>query len=178
MVTLPTAIGKGTISKIKLKDTMKNTFLFRGLPNYWMVKSPDSSGDGNTIITSNLSCILRLPDTGPKVSTSVISRRRIVYSVKRFSSMKAMCPPSEQKGYGSFTLTAKLSFYCFVDCSKFVKKKILFQLACRYVDSPILIQRPGVGPVKFDFQFIVLLHCVKPLRISMHSKFVSRFANK
>ena len=39
----------------------------RGLPNYWMVKSPGTSGGEDTVITSNLSCILRMPDTGPKV---------------------------------------------------------------------------------------------------------------
>ena len=64
---------------------MKKISLFRGLPNYWMVKSPDSSGDGDAIITSNLSCILRLPDTGPKVRTSSIFQQQNKSTVLRLN---------------------------------------------------------------------------------------------
>ena len=55
---------------------------------------------------------------------------------------------------------------------------LFLQMACRYVDAPVLLQRPDVGPIKFDFRFYVLLHSAKPLKVSMHTKFVTRFANK
>lgn len=52
------------------------------------------------------------------------------------------------------------------------------KLACKYIENPVLYQREGVGSVKFDMRFIVMLNSVKPLKVVMYNNFWLRFANK
>ncbi len=51
-------------------------------------------------------------------------------------------------------------------------------MACKYIEDPVLIEKEGVGMVKFDAQFVVLLHSVNPLLVSIHKKFVIKMADK
>lgn len=89
----------------------------RGLDNVWICKPWNLARSLDTHVTDNLSYILRLPSTGPKV-------------------------------------------------------------ACKYVSEPVLYPREGVGLVKFDFRYVVLLQSVQPLRLYAYRHFWLRFANK
>ena len=42
----------------------------------------------------------------------------------------------------------------------------------------MLFNIDDIGPVKFDMRFVVLLHAVDPLKISIYRKFLLRFSNK
>lgn len=52
------------------------------------------------------------------------------------------------------------------------------KVACKYVSEPVLYPREGVGLVKFDFRYVVLLQSVQPLRLYAYRHFWLRFANK
>ncbi|XP_053597060.1 tubulin--tyrosine ligase-like protein 12 [Microplitis demolitor] len=52
------------------------------------------------------------------------------------------------------------------------------KIAQKYISSPVLYPRPGVGNVKFDVRYVVLLKSVKPLVVYAYSNFFLRFANK
>ncbi|KAM7298335.1 lipase member M-like [Ixodes scapularis] len=52
------------------------------------------------------------------------------------------------------------------------------KVACKYVTDPVLFPRGGVGLVKFDFRYVVLLLSVQPLRLFAYRNFWLRFANK
>ncbi|KAK7485192.1 hypothetical protein BaRGS_00023602 [Batillaria attramentaria] len=51
------------------------------------------------------------------------------------------------------------------------------KVACKYVEDPVLFNREGVGRVKFDIRYIVLLRSVRPLRLYAYKVFWLRFAN-
>ena len=53
----------------------------------------------------------------------------------------------------------------------------LSYLSVRYIEDPVLFDRPGLGKVKFDIRYILLLQSVKPLKVFAYSKFWLRFAN-
>ena len=53
----------------------------------------------------------------------------------------------------------------------------LFQVACKYLHDPLLFDRPGVGKVKFDVRYCVLLSSVDPLVAHTYNVFWLRFAN-
>ncbi|XP_072045584.1 tubulin--tyrosine ligase-like protein 12 [Amphiura filiformis] len=52
------------------------------------------------------------------------------------------------------------------------------KVACEYITDPVLYHRSGIGPVKFDLRFIVLLSSVEPLKLFAYKIFWIRFANK
>ncbi|KAL1427950.1 hypothetical protein MTO96_017069 [Rhipicephalus appendiculatus] len=52
------------------------------------------------------------------------------------------------------------------------------KVACKYVSDPVLFPREGVGLVKFDFRYVVVLLGVRPLRLYAYRHFWLRFANK
>ncbi|XP_014781952.1 tubulin--tyrosine ligase-like protein 12 isoform X1 [Octopus bimaculoides] len=52
------------------------------------------------------------------------------------------------------------------------------KVACKYVEDPLLIHFEGVGSVKFDIRYIVLLRSVKPLKLYAYQCFFLRFCNK
>ncbi|XP_033630779.1 tubulin--tyrosine ligase-like protein 12 [Asterias rubens] len=52
------------------------------------------------------------------------------------------------------------------------------KVACEYLTDPVLYLRDGIGPVKFDLRFIVMLSSVKPLKLYVYKIFWTRFANK
>lgn len=48
----------------------------------------------------------------------------------------------------------------------------------RYITNPVLFYREGIGKVKMDVRYIVLLVSVKPLVLYTYNVFWLRFANK
>ncbi|XP_014671096.1 PREDICTED: tubulin--tyrosine ligase-like protein 12 isoform X2 [Priapulus caudatus] len=89
----------------------------KGLDNHWICKPWNLARGLDMYITNNINCLVRLPDTGPKI-------------------------------------------------------------ACKYIEDPVLFVREDVGPVKFDMRFIVLLSCVRPMKVCIYQHFWLRFANK
>ncbi|KAL0120581.1 hypothetical protein PUN28_008343 [Cardiocondyla obscurior] len=51
------------------------------------------------------------------------------------------------------------------------------KIAQKYVQHPVLYNRPDIDQVKFDIRYIVLLKSVKPLRAYAYANFFLRFAN-
>ena len=51
-------------------------------------------------------------------------------------------------------------------------------MASRYVEDPVLFDYEESGMIKFDMRYMVLLHSVSPLKISIHRRFNVRFADK
>lgn len=51
------------------------------------------------------------------------------------------------------------------------------QVACKYVEDPVLFERGDIGKVKFDIRYIVLLRSVQPLKLYAYKVFWLRFAN-
>ncbi|XP_076165510.1 tubulin tyrosine ligase-like 12 [Ptiloglossa arizonensis] len=52
------------------------------------------------------------------------------------------------------------------------------KIAQKYVTTPVLYERPGIGKVKFDVRYVVMLKSVKPLRVFVYKNFFLRFADK
>ncbi|OQR75272.1 tubulin--tyrosine ligase protein 12-like [Tropilaelaps mercedesae] len=52
------------------------------------------------------------------------------------------------------------------------------KIACKYISDPVLFNREGIGRVKFDVRYCVLLRDTCPLRLLVHRKFYLRFANR
>jgi tubulin--tyrosine ligase-like protein 12 len=48
----------------------------------------------------------------------------------------------------------------------------------KYIHYPVLFHRPDVGAVKFDVRYVVMLSCVKPLKLFAFKVFWLRFANR
>lgn len=51
------------------------------------------------------------------------------------------------------------------------------QVACKYVEDPVLLDRDDIGKVKFDIRYVVLLRSVQPLKLYAYKVFWLRFAN-
>ena len=88
-----------------------------GLDNHWIVKPWNLARGLDIQISDNLSHILKLPFSGPKI-------------------------------------------------------------AQKYIERPVLFERPEVGKVKFDVRYILLLRSVRPLKLFAYDRFWLRFANK
>ena len=43
---------------------------------------------------------------------------------------------------------------------------LLYHRFFRYLEDPVLFNRPGVGQVKFDIRYIILLRSVSPLKVT------------
>lgn len=52
------------------------------------------------------------------------------------------------------------------------------KIAQKYIDRPVFFNRPGIGPVKFDIRYILLLQSSKPLKVYAYNRFWLRFANQ
>ncbi|KAG7203962.1 hypothetical protein KM043_001828 [Ampulex compressa] len=52
------------------------------------------------------------------------------------------------------------------------------KIAQKYISKPVLFDRPGIGKVKFDIRYVVLLKSVEPLKAYTYTNFFLRFANK
>eukprot|EP00096_Caligus_rogercresseyi_P006630 TRINITY_DN2326_c0_g1_i1.p1 TRINITY_DN2326_c0_g1~~TRINITY_DN2326_c0_g1_i1.p1 ORF type:complete len:534 (-),score=108.36 TRINITY_DN2326_c0_g1_i1:98-1699(-) len=52
------------------------------------------------------------------------------------------------------------------------------KIAQKYLHDPVLFDRPGIGKVKFDIRYIVILRSVSPLKLYAYNRFWLRFANQ
>ncbi|XP_057711578.1 tubulin--tyrosine ligase-like protein 12 [Corythoichthys intestinalis] len=52
------------------------------------------------------------------------------------------------------------------------------KVVCKYLEDPVLFEREDIGPVKFDFRYMLMLRSVKPLRLYAYNVFWLRFANR
>lgn len=52
------------------------------------------------------------------------------------------------------------------------------QVACKYIENPVLFHREDVGHVKFDIRYLVLISSVNPLVLHADKVFWLRFANQ
>lgn len=52
------------------------------------------------------------------------------------------------------------------------------KIAQKYIEDPVLFHRDGIGSVKFDIRYVILLKSVQPLEIYIYKHFFLRFANK
>lgn len=52
------------------------------------------------------------------------------------------------------------------------------KIAQKYIEDPILFYRDGIGSVKFDIRYVILLKSVQPLELYIYKNFFLRFANK
>lgn len=52
------------------------------------------------------------------------------------------------------------------------------KIAQKYIDAPVLFERPEVGLVKFDLRYVILLTSVNPTEVYIYNNFFLRFANK
>lgn len=52
------------------------------------------------------------------------------------------------------------------------------KIAQKYLESPVLFHRDGVGSVKFDVRYVILLKSIHPLELYVYKNFFLRFANK
>nr|XP_021186375.2 tubulin--tyrosine ligase-like protein 12 [Helicoverpa armigera] len=52
------------------------------------------------------------------------------------------------------------------------------KIAQKYIDNPVLFERPDVGLVKFDIRYVILLNSVNPTEVYVYNNFFLRFANK
>lgn len=48
----------------------------------------------------------------------------------------------------------------------------------KYIENPVLFFRDGIGDVKFDIRYVVLLKSLQPLEFYVYKNFFLRFANK
>ncbi|XP_075982717.1 tubulin tyrosine ligase-like 12 [Anticarsia gemmatalis] len=52
------------------------------------------------------------------------------------------------------------------------------KVAQKYIDNPVLFERPDVGQVKFDVRYVIMLTSVNPTEVYIYNNFFLRFANK
>lgn len=52
------------------------------------------------------------------------------------------------------------------------------KIAQKYIEDPVLFHRDGIGSVKFDVRYVLLLKSVHPLELYVYKNFFLRFANK
>lgn len=52
------------------------------------------------------------------------------------------------------------------------------KIAQKYLENPVLFERPDVGMVKFDIRYIILLTSVNPTEVFIYRNFFLRFSNK
>lgn len=52
------------------------------------------------------------------------------------------------------------------------------KIAQKYIENPVLFERPDVGQVKFDIRYVIILHSVSPTEVYVYNNFFLRFANK
>ncbi|VVC90566.1 unnamed protein product [Leptidea sinapis] len=52
------------------------------------------------------------------------------------------------------------------------------KIAQKYIENPVLFQRPNIGAVKFDVRYVILLKSVNPTEVYIYNNFFLRFSNK
>lgn len=52
------------------------------------------------------------------------------------------------------------------------------KIAQKYIENPVLFERPDIGKVKFDVRYVILLKSVDPTEVYIYKNFFLRFANK
>lgn len=52
------------------------------------------------------------------------------------------------------------------------------KIAQKYIENPVLFERPEVGLVKFDIRYVILLTSVQPTEVHIYKNFFLRFSNK
>ncbi|XP_054262402.1 tubulin--tyrosine ligase-like protein 12 [Macrosteles quadrilineatus] len=52
------------------------------------------------------------------------------------------------------------------------------KIAQKYIENPVLFYRDGIGHVKFDVRYVILLKSVHPLELYVYKNFFLRFSNK
>lgn len=52
------------------------------------------------------------------------------------------------------------------------------KIAQKYIENPVLFDRPEVGMVKFDIRYVILLKSVNPTEVYIYKNFFLRFSNK
>ncbi|CAG9565578.1 unnamed protein product [Danaus chrysippus] len=52
------------------------------------------------------------------------------------------------------------------------------KIAQKYIENPVLFDRPDVGKVKFDIRYVVLLKSVNPTEVFVYNNFFLRLSNK
>lgn len=52
------------------------------------------------------------------------------------------------------------------------------KIAQKYIDKPVLFERPDIGLVKFDIRYVIVLKSVNPTKVFIYNNFFLRFANK
>ena len=68
----------------------------------------------------------------------------------------------------------------FVDLPDSVNNTVYFtpQVVCKYIENPVLFHREGIGRMKFDVRYLVLISSAKPLVLHADRVFWLRFANQ
>ena len=68
----------------------------------------------------------------------------------------------------------------FADLPDSVNNTVYFtmQVVCKYIENPVLFHREGIGRVKFDVRYLVLISSAKPLVLHADKVFWLRFANQ
>ncbi|XP_034834080.1 tubulin--tyrosine ligase-like protein 12 [Maniola hyperantus] len=51
------------------------------------------------------------------------------------------------------------------------------KIAQKYIENPVLFDRPDVGKVKFDIRYVILLKSVNPTEVYVYNNFFLRFSN-
>lgn len=52
------------------------------------------------------------------------------------------------------------------------------KIAQKYIENPVLFDRPDIGLVKFDIRYVILLKSVNPTEVYVYKNFFLRFSNK
>lgn len=52
------------------------------------------------------------------------------------------------------------------------------KIAQKYIENPVLLERPDIGSVKFDIRYVIILKSVNPTKVYIYNNFFLRFANK
>lgn len=52
------------------------------------------------------------------------------------------------------------------------------KIAQKYIENPVLFERPDIGLVKFDIRYVIMLKSVNPTEVYVYNNFFLRFANK
>lgn len=97
------------------------------------------------------------------------------YNVRFNTNNKIITIITQGELFLSLSLTH--SFMCLSLCDS-LELFSLPQVVSRYITNPVLFYREGIGKVKMDVRYIVLLVSVKPLVLYTYNVFWLRFANK
>lgn len=52
------------------------------------------------------------------------------------------------------------------------------KVAQKYIENPVLFDRPNIGMVKFDIRYVIVLKSVNPTEVYVYNNFFLRFSNK